>query len=87
MGYIHAIFLRRSAGSGQAQKVVFNSMSPPARKGPNPFFFLGLTVLSAASFFVVVKYRANKYPPSEQRRQLDHPLVPPRHKESEDTKV
>lgn len=63
------------------------SMSSPVRKGPNPFLLVGLTVLSAASFFVVVKYRENRYPASEQRRQADHPLVPPRRKESEDSKL
>ncbi|KIK82286.1 hypothetical protein PAXRUDRAFT_85278, partial [Paxillus rubicundulus Ve08.2h10] len=53
--------------------------STPARKGPNPLLFLGLSLVSCGAFFLVVKYREATHPASKQPRHHDNPLVPPRH--------
>lgn len=55
--------------------------SMPPRQGPNPWLLLGLSVASFAAFYVTVKHREQTYPASQQPRQADHPLVPPRHKQ------
>ncbi|KAF8876032.1 hypothetical protein CPB84DRAFT_1796165 [Gymnopilus junonius] len=50
---------------------------------PNPWLLLGLSLSSFAVFFAVVKRREQTNPASRLPRQADHPLVPPRHRESD----
>lgn len=52
-----------------------------ARKGPNPFLFLGLSVASFGVFYYIIKRRETVYPASKQPRQHDNPLIPPRHRD------
>ncbi|KII88800.1 hypothetical protein PLICRDRAFT_176337 [Plicaturopsis crispa FD-325 SS-3] len=40
---------------------------------------------SPLAFFYVVYRREKTYPASQQPRQLDHPLVPPRHSDNSST--
>ncbi|TBU28981.1 hypothetical protein BD311DRAFT_662308 [Dichomitus squalens] len=56
-------------------------MSPP-RKHPNPLLFVAVSALSFVAFYATLKHRSVHYPASAQPRQHDHPLVPPRHKDS-----
>ncbi|KAH7921486.1 hypothetical protein BV22DRAFT_728207 [Leucogyrophana mollusca] len=55
--------------------------STSTRRGPNPFLFLGLSVASFGVFFYILKRREATHPASKQPRQLDNPLVPPRHRD------
>jgi hypothetical protein len=52
------------------------------RKGPNPWLLVALSLSSFAAFYSVVKHREQTNPASSLPRQADHPLVPPRHKDS-----
>ncbi|KAH7908013.1 hypothetical protein BJ138DRAFT_409605 [Hygrophoropsis aurantiaca] len=55
--------------------------STSSRKGPNPFLFFGLSLVSFGAFLYIVKRREVTYPASKQPRQQDNPLVPPRHRD------
>jgi hypothetical protein len=48
-------------------------------RAPNPWALAGLSLSSFIVFFTVLKHREKSHPASLQPRQLDHPLVPPRH--------
>ncbi|KAH9914693.1 uncharacterized protein B0H18DRAFT_886695 [Fomitopsis serialis] len=48
-------------------------------KAPNPFLFVGLSLASFGAFYFLARHRAATYPASQQPRQQDNPLVPPRH--------
>ncbi|TFL05815.1 hypothetical protein BDV98DRAFT_499788 [Pterulicium gracile] len=54
---------------------------PPSSKPPNPYLFGLLLAISFSTFYLVNKHRERTSPASAGPRQLDHPLVPPRHKE------
>ena len=60
---------------------------PPANipRGPNPLLLLGLALVSAGTFFLVVKHREATHPASKQPLQHAHPLVPPRQVDRQDT--
>ncbi|KAI0075801.1 hypothetical protein K474DRAFT_1599185 [Panus rudis PR-1116 ss-1] len=59
---------------------------PPNRKAPNPFLFVGISVLSFAAFYLTLQHRAATYPASKQPRQRDSPFIPPVHKEEDPEK-
>lgn len=66
--------------SGRRQTLIWTLMT--IRKGPNPWVLLALSASSFAAFYLVVKNREQTNPASAYPRQADHPLVPPRHKDS-----
>lgn len=52
-------------------------------KAPNPLAFIALCSLSFGAFFYLTKHQEAINPASKKPRQLDHPLVPPRHKDTD----
>ena len=52
-------------------------------RGPNPWLLVALSISSFVAFAAVLKTRETTNPASSQPRQLDHPLVPPRHNDKD----
>ncbi|PSR75124.1 hypothetical protein PHLCEN_2v9309 [Hermanssonia centrifuga] len=53
----------------------------PKRNYPNPFLFVGISLLSYGAFWLLLQHRQATYPASKQPRQADSPLIPPIHRD------